>query len=460
MKKLIASIIAIIAINASAYDVTNTVTIVTNIYRRIGEKHYITNTTINLDVSQQAIDAARAQANRAASFADDALDHAEEAAASATTAQSHAADAKDYRDEAEYYAEQAHGQVQPIIDEGNRQIAAVQSAGNTQVSRVQAQGTYESEYVGRVGVQNANTVAAAGSTALNNINAKQQWFEQHFGQMVTNLDISVTTNIYVSEDQVARAGVAQNASNISALSTRIGTVEGSIGSLGFRIDNAEDKIENITNAIIKAKIEVNEKSRNAEKSTSKSIIHVLPGGWKSNWKCYANGVVDSSGIISSNNKVLLNAGQQYQTPGRFFIRIRCLSNKITVYQTGYDGFLFITTVESEYGASIRIEDEFQSVERTLYRKATYGVDGISLDAHLLESQKSTDRPAGVLSYSFQTSGYTFKYEIEQPSDADDVDYYISSDLNIRNGNDNSVMDRLVTTNEVMNLIRYFISEIK
>ena len=186
MKKLIASIIAIIAINASAYDVTNTVTIVTNIYRRIGEKHYVTNTTINLDVSQQAIDAARAQANRAASFADDALDHAEEAAASATTAQSHAADAKDYRDEAEYYMEQAHGQVQPIIDEGQRQLAAVQSAGNTQVSRVASEGTFQYNRVNSAGSSNVGSVNSAGQTALNNINAKQQWFDDNYGKMITN----------------------------------------------------------------------------------------------------------------------------------------------------------------------------------------------------------------------------------------------------------------------------------
>lgn len=229
MKKVIASIIALIAINASAYTVTNTVTIVSNIYNRISEERVITNkvknthtnyyytnnvytvsnvtllvsqqtfktnTTVNLDVSQEAISQARSQAGLAASYAANALDHANDAADSATAAQGHAADAKDYRDEAEYYMEQAHGQVQPIIDEGQRQLAAVQSAGNTQVSRVTSEGTYQYNRVNSAGSSNVGSVNSAGTTVINNINAKQQWFEEHFGQMVTNIDsVGMTASV-------------------------------------------------------------------------------------------------------------------------------------------------------------------------------------------------------------------------------------------------------------------------
>lgn len=254
MKKLIASIIALVAVNASAYDVTNTVTIITNIYRRIGEKHYVTNTTINLDVSQQAIAEARAQANRAERIATNALDFANAAANSATTAQSHAADAKDYRDEAEYYADQAHGQVQPIIDEGQRQLAAVQSAGNTQVSRVASEGTFQYNRVNSAGNSNVGSVNSAGTTVINNINARQQWFEEHFGQMVTNV------NIYHNEDDVARAGVAQNAADIASLESRVGdniqqlttrmtTAEGNMSGLGTRMGTAEGNISSLQTRI-------------------------------------------------------------------------------------------------------------------------------------------------------------------------------------------------------------------
>ena len=258
MRKLIASIIALISANASAYDVTNTVTIVSNIYNRISEEHWITNniknthsnyyytnnvyivsnvtllvsqqtfktnTTVSLDVSQQAIAEARSQANRAERIATNALDFANAAANSATTAQSHAADAKDYRDEAEYYAEQAHGQVQPIIDEGQRQLAAVQAAGNTQTGRVTSEGNYQVGRVNSAGSSNVGSVNSAGTTALNNITAKQQWFDQHFGQMVTNV------NIYHDEDIVARAGVATLSNRFDELNVKIDNVTPSMLAL-------------------------------------------------------------------------------------------------------------------------------------------------------------------------------------------------------------------------------------
>lgn len=236
MKKIISAVLAAMAINAVASDVTNTVTIITNIYRRIGEKHYVTNVTVNLDVSQQAINYARGYANAASASATTAQGYANDAASHVTDAQSAAADA-------EYYAEQAHGQVQPIIDEGERQLAAVQAAGNTQTGRVTSEGNYQVGRVNSAGSSNVGSVNSAGTTALNNINSRQQWFEQHFGQMVTNV------NIYYDEDQVARAGVAQNASDISALNTRMGTAEGSIGSLGTRMGTAETNIGNLNTSV-------------------------------------------------------------------------------------------------------------------------------------------------------------------------------------------------------------------
>lgn len=160
MKKLIVLLVALAAINASAYDVTNTVTIISNIYNRISEDRWITNnvknthvnyyftnnvytvsnvtllvsqqtfktnTTVSLDVSQQAIADARAQANRAAYLATNAYEYANMAADESGNAQGYSMSARDYRDE---------------------------------------------------------------------IVSRQQWFDDNFGKMVTNIDVVVTTNIY------------------------------------------------------------------------------------------------------------------------------------------------------------------------------------------------------------------------------------------------------------------------
>ena len=229
MKKPIASILALVAINASAYTVTNTVTVVSNIYNRIGEEHWITNniknthvnyyytnnvytvtnktllvsqqnfvtnTTVNLDVSQQAIADARAQANRAEINATNALNFANAAARSATESQGHSASAKDYMDEAGYYAQQAEAQV-----------GLVESAGNAQVSRV----------------------VGTGNSVIDQINGRQQWFDDHFGQMVTNVnvDVNITTNIniYFAEDATARAMAETNKNDIAKLNEKIEDVK-------------------------------------------------------------------------------------------------------------------------------------------------------------------------------------------------------------------------------------------
>lgn len=227
MKKLIASILALVAINASAYTVTNTVTIISNIYNRISEEHWITNniknthvnyyytnniytvtnktllvsqqnfvtnTTVNLDVSQQAIADARAQANRAEINATNALNFANSAARSATEGQGHSADAKGYMDEAEYYAQQAESQA-----------SRVESTGNAQVNRV----------------------VGAGNSVIDQIDDRQQWFEDHFGQMVTNvnIDVTVATNIYFAEDTTARAMSETNKNDIAKLNEKIEDVK-------------------------------------------------------------------------------------------------------------------------------------------------------------------------------------------------------------------------------------------
>ena len=60
-----------------------------------------------------------------------------------------------------------------------------------------------------------NNVNTRGAEIINGMNAKQAWFDQNYGKMITN------HNIYVAEDQVARAGVAQNAERISDLNSSL-----------------------------------------------------------------------------------------------------------------------------------------------------------------------------------------------------------------------------------------------
>ena len=458
MKKLIASIVALIAINASAYDVTNTVTIVSNIYNRISEEHWITNniknthsnyyytnnvytvsnvtllvsqqtfktnTTVNLDVSQQAIADAREQANRAAEAADNADDFANAAAGSATTAQSHAADAKNYRDEAEYYAEQAHGQVQPIIDEGDRQIARVQSDGNTQIARIEDE---------------------------------KQWFEDHFGQMITNIEVTVTTNIYHNEDQVARSGVAKNEANIAEAKQGVTDSFAYTTAVSNKMENA---VSDAKQGVIEAKQGVAEAKQGVTEA-KQGVAEAKQGVTDAK-----QGVTDSfayttavSNKIEKMNKIY-NDGSGYS----MWMKKMPLMQTIKVYRSGY---LLVTVtfdpskyIDNVSGGSFEYTDFTRTPtslaphstpsDFRLYKSKSnnrflmidrYNQSSSSTISYTIYWNTGSSDPTNVgtgngMSGTTGISGTSSREEFEQ------TPYYVLSDLTIRKA-DKTIITKIVT----------------
>lgn len=175
MKKMLVLFMSTFAaLFASADTITNYVVVVSNIYNRISEERVITNkvknthtnyyytnnvytvehqtlvvtktnVTQNLDVSQQAIEAARQQANRAAEAVTNAQDFASNAAGSASSAASSASSAAS---------------------------AASQAAAQR------------------------SSAASECSSALQTINNRIAWFDQHSGETITQ--VNITSNIYIN----------------------------------------------------------------------------------------------------------------------------------------------------------------------------------------------------------------------------------------------------------------------
>ena len=167
------------------YYYTNHVSTVSNHY----DVTYKTNvnTTLNYDVSQMAIGIVSNHAERALYLSLRAGDHADSASNSALASQSYSIASSNEAERAKSFADQAHGQVQPIIDEGTRQLNRVSAEGLAQVDRVNMAGS------GRVA-----DVNRAGASAVQSINERQSWMEENFGKMVTNVNVSVSTNINVN----------------------------------------------------------------------------------------------------------------------------------------------------------------------------------------------------------------------------------------------------------------------
>lgn len=223
MKKYAVLVCAAMAATfAWATTITNYVVVVSNIYNRISEEHWITNNvknshsnyyftnhthtvehetlvvsktnlTVNADVSQAAIAAARAQADRAEDAVSDASDFASAAAGSASSAESSASSA----------------------DSSASQAASQRSSA-----------------------------ASECASALATINARIAWFDQHSGETITQ--INITSNNYYAEDSVARSGVAANASAISSLEGRVGN---NISALQSGLATANGRIDSNASAI-------------------------------------------------------------------------------------------------------------------------------------------------------------------------------------------------------------------
>lgn len=166
MKKVLAILAVLASMCASAYDVTNTVTIVSNIYYRIGEEHWITNnvknthanyfytnnvytvsnqtllvsqtninTSVTVDIGNVMLAKMSNEVDRANLIVSNASDFASAASVSAG--------------DASFYANRAHA------------------------SELQAQAV-----VGTVNTRRDQIIAE--------MNAKQDWFDQNYGKLITN----------------------------------------------------------------------------------------------------------------------------------------------------------------------------------------------------------------------------------------------------------------------------------
>ena len=237
-KMMLAVLISVAAFAARANVITNTVVIVSNIFNQVFTESVVTqkvknthfdyyytnheynvihesrlisqtNQTVNLDVGRSFLIAASNQANRAEAAVDDARDFADASAGSASAASGSAS-------------------------------AAASSASSAAATR--------------------SAAASECASALATINARINWFDQHSGETITQVNYNYTTNLYFAEDSVARsaasaasASASANAAsiaslesrvgdNISTLQTRMGTAEGDISGLKSRMSSAEDKI--------------------------------------------------------------------------------------------------------------------------------------------------------------------------------------------------------------------------
>lgn len=175
MKKVgIVSLVSFLAFASGAVTQTNYVVVVSNIYNRIAETHYVTNNvknthvnyfytnheytvehqtlvvsktnlTFNVDVSDQAVATARAQASAASGSAAAAAESATAAAGSATSAASKL------------------GEVTSAAQTGVSQINSAKNSGVSQIN-------------------------SATSSGLSSINSRISQFDQYAGKMVTNIN--------------------------------------------------------------------------------------------------------------------------------------------------------------------------------------------------------------------------------------------------------------------------------
>ena len=229
MKKFAVLVCAALAATfAGATTITNYVVVVSNIYNRISEEHWITNNvknshsnyyftnhthtvehetlvvsktnlTVNADVSQAAIAAARAQADRAEDAVSDASDFASAAAGSASSAASSAS-------------------------------SAASSASQAASQR--------------------SSAARECASALATINARIAWFDQHSGETITQ--INITSNNYYAEDSVARSAAQSAAAAAAANASAISTLQGDLSSANGRINNNASAISSLQTGLATA----------------------------------------------------------------------------------------------------------------------------------------------------------------------------------------------------------------
>ena len=98
----------------------------------------------------------------------------------------------------------------------------------------------------------ASRASTAASEGLAHINERIDWFDEHLGGMVTNINITITTNVYYAEDSVARLGVTRNAAAITAnalditnLNERVDGVAATAGANALDITNLNERVNGV-----------------------------------------------------------------------------------------------------------------------------------------------------------------------------------------------------------------------
>jgi len=229
--------------------------------------------------------------------------------------------------------------------------------------------------------------------------------------------------------------------------TKNSYVDSSIGSA----------ITKITNSVKSISMSVNPYTPITEQSAAKSIIHQKTG-WNVPINYYRGNSLISTYTISQYDVITINPGTVGIIPPSSLntFKIYCSSGqKVRVYPSGEDGIAFVSTYGNTGNSVVSaIYNNNSSVSRTLVANAFY-VFITYTQYGAMKTNMSTEYPASGSTYQYTYNGVTYKYIAGAKSDAPFSDYYVSSDLNLRSASNNSVIDRLATTNDVMNLIRQF-----
>ena len=265
MKKLLAALVALVAINASAYDVTNTVTIVSNIYNRISEEHWITNNIKNTHTNYHYTNNVYTVSN-----------------VTLLVSQTNVHTTATY--------DMGRSMLSIMSNDVNSAKASIRSTADEAAgSASRASSSASSASSSAASAQNTlNNVNTRGAEIINGMNAKQAWFDQNYGKMITN------HNIYVAEDQVARAGVAQNAADIASLEGRVGD---NIQQLTTRMGTAETNIGNLNTSVsgLSSRIGAAEGNIQALKSSVTSVANLATNNQTA--ISAANGRIDDLDVI-------------------------------------------------------------------------------------------------------------------------------------------------------------------
>lgn len=163
MKKLLAALVALVAINASAYDVTNTVTIVSNIYNRISEEHWITNNIKNTHTNYHYTNNVYTVSN-----------------VTLLVSQTNVNTTATY--------DMGRSMLSIMSNDVNSAKASIRSTADEAAgSASRASASASSASSSAASAQNTlNNVNTRGSEIINAMNSKQEWFDENYGKLITN----------------------------------------------------------------------------------------------------------------------------------------------------------------------------------------------------------------------------------------------------------------------------------